>query len=453
MDTPDYDTPEPAEATAASAGPAACARGTRGLGAVLGKRWGVILMVFLLGVIGTMFYISTQEKIHVARVQLQLLPLGGAAVFAKGLAQKNANWVDTECHIITSRETLLHVVREKALAKRWDLGNDDNAAADKLAKMVEVSREPNTDLVTIEVYTGLMDVAAELANAVADAYEERAKEFEKGRAEAAVNMLQAELDNQEKKVEEKRVAMLTIMKKYGIIDFAATKGRFEDGSTGIQNGAEEGLRTNKALLAAYDQEVTKLGAMSKVLGEIKDPVQFATVVIGLNQEADALKQLLTKYRQLKAAPATAEMATQLEAVSKDLALEVDAAKQVMAAKIEIARAGMEHVTQAVQEEEMEAVGGKARQSEYLMVKREYEQQFALLNEMREHILKQKVDLEMPMLAARRHESAYPSPKIVRPEGEKLLAIGSSIALMLGLALAFILEYCRSEPSEFTAQSS
>jgi uncharacterized protein involved in exopolysaccharide biosynthesis len=453
MDTPEYDTPEPADASQASLEAASCEPRARGLRAVFGKRWGVILVVFMLGVIGSMFYVSMQEKFYSGRVQLQLIPSGGGGVFSKALREKSTNWVETECKIMTSRETLLHVVRAKALAKRWSLGNDDNAAVDKLAKGVEVRREPNTEIVTIEVCDGLMDVAAELANAVADAYEERAKEYEKGRAEVAVYMLQAILDSQEKKVEEKRVSMLVIMKKYGIIDFASVKGTYQDANEGVQDGKEDGLRSIKNRLAEYDQEVNKLKSLSKVLGAITDRAQFANVAIGLNLEVDGLKQLMTKHRALTSLPPSAEVSGQLEALNKELSVEVDAVKQVLAAKTEIAEAGIDLLSKTLQEQEMEAVGGKARQSEYVMAKREYEQQLALLNEMREHILKQKVDLEMPMLVARRHEMAYPSPKIVRPEGEKLLAIGSSIALMLGLALAFILEYCHRENSEFPAKSS
>lgn len=86
------------------------------------------------------------------------------------------------------------------------------------------------------------------------------------------------------------------------------------------------------------------------------------------------------------------------------------------------------------------VGRMANESEYMVAKKDYEQQQALATEMQEHVMKQKVDYVMPQAPIQKHEEAYPDPTVAKPNIQLLLAIGSVIGLVLGLVLAFFLEY-------------
>ena len=225
---------------------------------VIRNRWGTILLTFLLVCLAAMIIISLLEKKHVGRVKLQVHHDSKDGVFSKEMGGMSNTWLETEFKIITSRETYNRVVRTKGLAKRWNLGNDENAAVDKLSRMVETNEERGTDLIAIEVYSPKAEEAAELANAVAEAYEERRKDYEKGRSENAVNMLQMELDSQEKKVEEKRVNMLTLMKKYNIIDFGGIHSIFNGMTGNVDNGEDISYKQMAARMAEYDQEVGKL---------------------------------------------------------------------------------------------------------------------------------------------------------------------------------------------------
>ncbi len=420
---------------------------------VIRNRWGTILLTFLLVCLAALIIVNLLEKKHVGRVKLQVHTKSMDGVFNKDFGGTSATWLETEFKIITSRETLLHVVRGKALAKRWNLGNDDNAAVDRLSRMVETNEERGTDLITIEVYSPKMDEAAELANAVSDAYEERRKEYEKSKSEGAVNMLQSELDNQDKKVEEKRVAMLTIMKKYGIIDFNDASGAFHALTGGVRNGMETTYIGQQATMAQYENEVGKLKAQLKALGEVADQDQLIEIAASMGLDGPTLKESLPKFHAAKIElaqltdgglgnkhPSVVAARGQVQNLKVDLTNAVEGLKKSLDTKVQIAEAGLKSMQERNSESQTDLVGEKARQSEYMMAKREYEQQFALLNEMNEHILKQRVDLEMPMMPVQRHENAYPSADVARPNMQLLLAIGGVIGLVLGLVLAFFLEY-------------
>ncbi len=332
----------------------------------------------------------------------------------------SATGLETEKAIITARETLLRVVRNKGLAARWKL--DEYEASEKLGRMVDTSVERGTDLITIEVTSPNRAEAAELANAVGEAYEERRKEYEKGRSEGAIAMLQNELEAQDKKVEEKRIAMLTLMKKHGIIDFSDASGAFHAVSGGVRNGGETTYASQQANTANYESQLAKLKAQLKALESAANQDQLIELSSSMGLDGPTLKEVWPKYHaakieleQLRSGglaanhPSVVAAQAQMENLRQTAAQQTEALRKTLDAKVQIAEATLQALkTKGSKEDDL--AGDKARQSEYTMAKREYEQQSALLNEMRQHILKQKVDLEMPMLPVQRHENAVPMDK-------------------------------------------
>lgn len=163
-----------------------------GLRGLVRRRWGLMSITFMVGFITTVMAMSLLERVHESRVLVEILAESPATT---------PHYVENQFRILSSRQNLLNVVHNKGLTKRWSLGNDDNAAADKLARMLVTQLEPGTDLVSINVRSPKMEEAAELANTVADSYEERALDQIKNHAERRVNILQAEIDHEEKTLE------------------------------------------------------------------------------------------------------------------------------------------------------------------------------------------------------------------------------------------------------------
>ncbi len=197
--------------------------------------------------------------------------------------------------------------------------------------------------------------------------------------------------------------------------------------------------TVKIRMTEAEHTLLKLRAQSAPVAAAKDPLEAVEIAAGTYADTAELKASLRAYHELqrRAAPTPGEQeAAQIALTSAFANLKLVQEAKIKATETELAQLG-----KSVTDQAMESISAKARESEYLMARREYELQCALLNEMQETCGRLKVELEMPLIFALRHENAYPSRKIARPQGELLLAIGASIALMLGLALAFILEYC------------
>ena len=78
------------------------------------------------------------------------------------------------------------------LKKAWTVDNDEDAYR-ILKKKVETQDVRGTDLIDIEVYDTDPKLAADIANAVADAYNIRRQEEEKNRATKALTLLDTQI--------------------------------------------------------------------------------------------------------------------------------------------------------------------------------------------------------------------------------------------------------------------
>ncbi len=418
---------------------------------VIRNRWGTILLTFLLVLLAALIIVQLLDKKYVGRVKLQVHHDSSKQIFEREYGGPTQTFLETEFKKITARETLMRVVRSMNLAKVWNLDNEQQAV-DKLTRMVEPAEERGTEIIAIEVYSTKPKEAADLANAVADAYEERRKEQEKKRNEDAVNMLQMELESQERKVEEKRIAMLNIMKKYDIVDLSGIAGVFHSLTGNVDNGQTEDYKSMVLSTTKMEQEVATMEAQLNVLKKLEGD-QLIEQASTMNIEGLSIKEFWPKFQNAKLEleslkanglgnkhPTVMGLRSQVAGLQTILADAVEGVKKSLDSRIDIAKAGLKKVQEMKDGQQSSLVGDKARHSEYLMAKKEYEQQFALLNEMREHILKQKVDLQMPMQPIERHENAYENHDVARPNLPLLLGIGACVGLFLGMVLAFFLEY-------------
>ena len=126
--------------------------------------------------------------------------------------EDRGHWLETEIKMITSNETMLQVVQKLNLTRSRKLNGDESAAITRLRGMVETPGQGDQDLIIIEVYSPEAGEAVMLANAVADAYEQRHQDDEgqrwKERRQLAINTLAKEMTSQRKLVESKRSEVL-----------------------------------------------------------------------------------------------------------------------------------------------------------------------------------------------------------------------------------------------------
>ena len=89
-----------------------------------------------------------------------------------------------------------------------------------LKKKVETQDVRGTDLIDIEVYDTDPQLAADIANAVAEAYKTRRQDEEQSRAMKALALLDEQIRSQEGRLKKARNNMIQLMEELNIVDLS-----------------------------------------------------------------------------------------------------------------------------------------------------------------------------------------------------------------------------------------
>ncbi len=255
-------TPEPTASATPPVTPPACSDRSR-RGGCGGLKCIALACLIAGGVTRVVPYFQPHQ--FVGRTTIELLPLSLTAGSATVEKQPFRDWVGTQAKVLISQATLAKVV-----------GKDGAAAAGQLRQRCEVQVDRNTSLIGLEVWSHDAKEAADTANAIVDAYEKLQIESARQPLERTADTEQGLLDVQEKRTEEKRVAMLSIMKKYNISeearanqshDYQKSADTLRDAETELRNArsnaldlpnvtaAEQKVAAAKAALADLTQEL------------------------------------------------------------------------------------------------------------------------------------------------------------------------------------------------------
>lgn len=420
---------------------------------VIRNRWGVILLTFFLVALASLVIIMLMDKKYVGRVRLEVHEIASQSeIFSNdGLGQRTSrNFMETQFKIITSKENLKRVAEDKNLKARFQ-SNTVEDAADKLLGMVETQEERGTDLMTIEVFSTDPVEAAELANAVADNYAKRREDLEKERALSVTQVLESKQNEQEKKAEEARERMLTIQKQFKIVDNNPISMRGFNSGT-VSNPDMMNYMQGSQRKQEMEMEVKKLETQLNTLMAVEGEKLISNfMTLGVNDstitnfypefqktklELDTLlaSGFGAKHPQIKGLN---RKQTETQAILIRAATNY---KESLKINIDNIGAQLKEVSAMVADSKTKNIEDQAGQSLYATAKHEYEMQLELLNEMREHFLKIQVEKGMPRKSIQFHETAQPSPVAVRPNVPLFLMLGCGLGLVLGLVLAFFLEY-------------
>ncbi|MFT5405569.1 MAG: succinoglycan biosynthesis transport protein ExoP, partial [Verrucomicrobiales bacterium] len=172
---------------------------------VLRNRYGVILLAFFLVFMTAAVITYILPKEYLGKVTMQInRELHDWKIFHGGEAPSGRMYVpptfiETEFKVITSKKTLYDVVDALKLDERWAITRPQ--AFRKLFANLETREERGTDLINIEYYDTEGQLAANIANAVANAYQQRRVKLESTRSNNALDTLQRQLKDQSDKVE------------------------------------------------------------------------------------------------------------------------------------------------------------------------------------------------------------------------------------------------------------
>lgn len=419
---------------------------------VIRNRWGVILLTFFLITLASLVIIALLDKKFAGRTKFLVNQSSAPDVFDTVnrdlLGTRSGNWLETQFKTMTARDTLLKVVKNLNLETQWGVGADE--AASKLDKMIETEQERGTEIVAIIAWSTKAAEAADIANAVRAAYEERRNASEEDRVRRLGQTIAAQITTQEANVEKARLDMLELMKRHNIVDMMPlSSGTHITGVMTPGAGVRERTREHEMTL---EQDVMKLSRQMESLINLKGE-QLIAGAMQLGVQNSTIQAIYPEYQKEVSTEASLRksgfgpkhpkmqgLRESIETKYRQLETAAESYKNNLKVQIDQAQTMLTDAKTMTTDKTTESVNELQKQSEYATAKYSYESQLQLLNSMREHDMKTAVDKKVMKKPIEVLEEAKPDVNPTKPNVMLLLSIGAGLGLVLGLLLAFFLEY-------------
>ena len=422
---------------------------------IIRNRYGIILLAFFLVFMTACVVTYILPRKYEGRVQLQIEDNGTDIILTKGQpgsygGRMDPRFVETEFKIIESNATLEKVIERLGLIQQWGL-TSKLEAINELKKSLKSDEVRGTTLIDIVVLRTDKDEAAEIANAIADAYKDRRLEVGRDQADLALAQLDRELKSQQDRVEKARVKMLGIMVKNNIVDTTPETSRIFGGGniakyedlkvmsvTGRELEAKQQIQTIENQIQALQDKTGDQLIDEAVALDLKDNV--ITVWKPRYDELRVEQQKLMNEGYGPRHPQLLSIAAQISEVRANLDRGVKSLRSVLSTQLKIARQALVDITSLVETTEDDAIANRQNNVSYQESKKDYQMQEDLYGMMAETFISKRVDINAPKRPIQIHQRAEANPAPASPNIPLNLALGAVVGLAFGVGLAFFLEY-------------
>jgi succinoglycan biosynthesis transport protein ExoP len=422
---------------------------------VIRNRYGVILLAFFLVFMtaGVITYILPRQylgkvvmEIKRAQTEWNVFNDGG---LGPGWEPPGGNFVQTQFEILTSKETLYLVIDDLDLVKRWKTSTRNQAYA-ALKGRLRPQEVRGTDLLEVSVFDTDRQLAADIANSVAENYKKRREEQERDRANQALLALDQELTKQQERVDEARLTMMDIMKRLDIVDITSGPSWYRDSKP--MDGHEEVVRSGAMTISTLKQDIARIQTQINTLTDI-DGDELMELASSLRIEDGSLARNWPRYQELQMEeqrlrdsglganhPDVKMIRGQVEQTRAFLEQNVDAIKRSLKTQLQIAEKGLIEMQLVHEGDRGKSLEDSIKHVEYQEAKKHYDIQNDMLREMQTKLSAESVDIRMPKQPIIIHEKAEPNSAPAKPNVGLTLGLGAVVGFGFGVLLAFFLEY-------------
>jgi capsular exopolysaccharide synthesis family protein len=293
------------------------------------------------------------------------------------------------------------------------------------------------------------DEAAAIANEVREAYDAQRQEIEAERIRRLTQTLDSKIKSSENDLEAARIVMNEVARRHGIVDNSYQGGQgFSPVVTTKPEEYSDSLRSQGVL----EQQVIRLKSQLESLMKLEGDQLIANAA-SLDVQNDTIKALYPEYQKSvieesrllnsgfgKNHPKIRGLRESIVTTRKTLETAVSGFKDSLKVQISQAEQTLAKGQELTDTKKLSTVEDRAKQSEYATAKTAFEMQRQLLQQVKEHSMKTAVDKEVPRKPIEVLQVATPEPRPSKPNVMLLFSIGAGLGLVLGLLLAFFLEY-------------
>jgi capsular exopolysaccharide synthesis family protein len=420
---------------------------------VIRVHWVLVLLAFFLVLItaAVVSYFQPREYQSSSFIEVKSTA-SNPRIFTTGdpnLPIHDPQLAPTVFQVIQRTGILYPVIEQLKLQDKWSRDGvrpTKEQAYALLRSKLDVDEVRNTDLLQIGVFDTNPQEAADIANKIVAVYQDKRVEEEKEILNRAVMTMNEEVSKQQKRVDDAAAEMSKIREDEHIIDL--NPEGTEDTQAPINNlvikqeTAVNEAETQVATLQSKLEEIEKLKGedLMRMLATLN--IQDPTVqkVLPTYQEAVAQEALLLNsgfgenHPKVKAVHATQGVyAHQLEE-------QVSSIRVALEKNLKTAQATRDELRKHLDEINARQLANKSLSANYTRVKNTYIKEKLLLDGVRTRAQSQTMELAMPRVAVSVKQVAEPPSYPVRPRVGLNLMLGGLVGLVVGLGLAFFIEY-------------
>lgn len=418
----------------------------------------VILAVFLLVVLTTTvvtFFIkptySSTVRIAIEKDTSDIAPLIGF----RPAAQYDPYWIQTQFEKIQSRSVLHPVIVDpkldlkKAWAERYKRPSlTTNEMYQVLKKSIDVEQGRNTSVIEITVYSELKEEAAKIANKIAQTYKQQRVDNQMESSKAGIKALEKQEAEQEEKIETAQAEVDDLKVKLGVPDISLADSGVFTSTTGPQiianlnaakTEAEITLAQHSALyesLAALEKEDFRKAALSAMPGNRRLSAlieRYDELIRGLNSGGGAA--LGPEH------PSMSSLEKEKKTLEEQLQEELDGIMIALKQSVDRYKLVVASLESQIEEAKKKEAENTEKFRPYFTAKRKLEGLQRFLEAIRNRRLQETVDSSLPKTSiVEIYDLAEPALKQVSPKLGLNVALGVLIGLVVGVGLAFFIEY-------------
>lgn len=411
---------------------------------VVKSRKAIVFVVFLIVALVAATVTFFQPKIYMSasRIKVEQERLTVEVFQQQGYAGYDPYFLQTQYEIIQSKKILDPVVERYDLRKRWAYGGDPlpmEVVFRMLKRNVSVQRYRDTSLIEIRVFDKDPQLAADLANNITDTFERDRLEVRRQQTMKGLAKVQEELDKQSKKVREAQDKIEKLRKDLNVPMFGVVK--LPDLT--LQQ-LETQLTSARVELVGRD---TRLKELKKLTPEqLRNAI--ATVVGDL-----ALQQLVQQFSdsEVRLAVLKQDYGPDHPQV-KGAIVQRDTLSNQINQRLDGIMRGYEVELSMYQERvsELQKQLNELKRASLLMeseaflpfrnAQREEESETKLYEVLKQRLQQVTIELQVPRSPVELIDHAEPSMAPVKPDWTLNLSIGALVGLLLGIGLAFFIEF-------------
>jgi succinoglycan biosynthesis transport protein ExoP len=420
---------------------------------VIRVRWILILLAFLLVLITAAVVTYFQPREYQSSVFMEVKSTAeNPRIFGGGDPNQpihDPQLAPTVFQIIQRTGILYPVIEDMKLQDKWSrdgIRPTREQAYQMLRNKLEVDEVRNTDLLQISVFSTDPQEAADIANKIVAVYQEKRVEEEKDILNRAVSTMNEEVSKQQKKVEESLLNVARIRDEEHIVDL--NPEGTEDTQAPVNNivvkqeGEVNDAETQVATLSSKLEQIEKLKGEDLMRMMPTLNIQDPTIqkILPNYQDAVAQEALLLNSGLAENHPKVRALRAQKQVYTKQLEEQVAIIRSALAKNLKTAQTTRGELQKRLDAINNRQLNSKNLSASYTRAKNAYIKEKLLLDSVRTRAQTQTMELAMPRIAVSVKQIAEPPSYAARPRVGLNLTLGALVGIVVGLGLAFFIEY-------------